>query len=83
MLTTADRQRIVDALMTQANQIEEPHFVREMAECAWHDLALMEPVLNEILRNAEARGRLAGILDILAGQREKRIRQQEELESVV
>ena len=67
MLTQQEKQSLVDAMMTQASQIEEPHFLIEMAECAWHDLKLMEPILNDLLHQAEQRGRFAFMLEIMAG----------------
>jgi hypothetical protein len=68
MLTREQKQNLVDAMMTQVEKIEEPHVIKEMAECAWHDLKLITPALEDMLAQAEARGRFAGILEMIGNR---------------
>ena len=71
MLTPAEKQHLVDAMMIDANAIDEPHVQKEMAAYAWQQLRAMEPRLAEIVRNAEARGRFAEILEMLERRENK------------
>jgi len=63
MLTPNEKQSLVEAMLTEACEIEEPHVVHELAQLAWHDLKLMESRLNEIISNAEMRGRMEVLLE--------------------
>jgi hypothetical protein len=69
-MTQADKQAIVDAMMSGVP--DEAHVQKEMAELAWGDLERIAPVIEGMLAQAEARGRLQGILETLAGQKERR-----------
>ena len=73
-MTAREKQALVDALMARCFEVEEPHVIEMMAESAWGDLKLIEPVVEQMLRAAEARGRFEAYLEIAeAREREARV----------
>ena len=73
-MTAREKQAIVDALMGHCYEVVEPHVLQMMADLSWKDVKMIEPVVEQMLRDAEARGRFEAYLEIAeAREREARV----------
>lgn len=63
-ITERERQKLADALRGPLDYSAEPEVKRIMEQCAAEDLRVIEPILEDMLLQAENRGRLRTYLEI-------------------